>query len=173
MPRNVVYSTWLWQFTKPGMMMAWPEVGRTWRPDTRATSRGAGPTARMRPPDTATPPSGSDGRGHREDPVGAVDRDVAVGFGHVTTLSARESQSGPRTWEYRGAVPHSGKQAAPLTGPASRRYTARHQRREGRSVQQGQGPSISPDVVTSAVWDAVRELPGVCDLYRNPLAEPR
>ena len=36
-------------------------------------------------------------------------------------------------------------------------------------MQQGQGPSISPDVVTSAVWDAVKELPGVCDLYRNPL----
>jgi uncharacterized alkaline shock family protein YloU len=36
-------------------------------------------------------------------------------------------------------------------------------------VHQGQGPSISPDVVTSAVWDAVKELPGVCDLHRNPL----
>ena len=24
MPRNVVYSTWLWQLTKPGMMMARP-----------------------------------------------------------------------------------------------------------------------------------------------------
>ena len=36
-------------------------------------------------------------------------------------------------------------------------------------MQQGQGPSISPDVVTSAVWDAVKELPGVRDLYRNPL----
>ncbi len=36
-------------------------------------------------------------------------------------------------------------------------------------MQQGQGPSISPDVVTSAVWDAVRELPGVRDLYHNPL----
>lgn len=34
---------------------------------------------------------------------------------------------------------------------------------------QGQGPSISPDVVTSAVWDAVKELAGVRDLYRNPL----
>jgi len=44
-----------------------------------------------------------------------------------------------------------------------------HQRPEGRSVQQGQGPSISSDVVTSAVWDAVKELPGVCDLHRNPL----
>lgn len=33
----------------------------------------------------------------------------------------------------------------------------------------GQGPSISADVVTSAVWDAVKELPGVSDLYRNPL----
>jgi uncharacterized alkaline shock family protein YloU len=36
-------------------------------------------------------------------------------------------------------------------------------------VQQGQGPSISPDVVTSAVWDAVKELPGVADLYRTPM----
>lgn len=36
-------------------------------------------------------------------------------------------------------------------------------------MQQGQGPSISPDVVTSAVWDAVKGLPGVLDLYRNPL----
>ncbi len=36
-------------------------------------------------------------------------------------------------------------------------------------MHQGQGPSISPDVVTSAVWDAVKELPGVADLYRNPL----
>ena len=36
-------------------------------------------------------------------------------------------------------------------------------------MQQGQGPSISPDVVTSAVWDAVKELPGVADLYRTPI----
>lgn len=36
-------------------------------------------------------------------------------------------------------------------------------------MPQGQGPSISPDVVTSAVWDAVKEIPGVRDLHRNPL----
>jgi uncharacterized alkaline shock family protein YloU len=36
-------------------------------------------------------------------------------------------------------------------------------------VQHGQGPSISPDVVQSAVWDAVKELPGVADLYRTPM----
>ncbi len=36
-------------------------------------------------------------------------------------------------------------------------------------MQQGEGPSISPDVVTSAVWDAVKELPGVSDLYRTPI----
>ncbi len=36
-------------------------------------------------------------------------------------------------------------------------------------MDQRQGPSISPDVVTSAVWDAVKKLPGVSDLYRNPL----
>ena len=36
-------------------------------------------------------------------------------------------------------------------------------------MQQGQGPSISADVVTSAVWDAVKGLAGVRDLYRNPL----
>lgn len=36
-------------------------------------------------------------------------------------------------------------------------------------MQQGQGPSIAPDVVTSAVWDAVKGLPGVSDLYRTPM----
>ncbi|MGE5229119.1 MAG: hypothetical protein ACM3MJ_05290 [Deltaproteobacteria bacterium] len=36
-------------------------------------------------------------------------------------------------------------------------------------MEQGQGPSISADVVTSAVWDAVKGLAGVRDLYRNPL----
>ncbi len=36
-------------------------------------------------------------------------------------------------------------------------------------MNQGQGPSISSDVVTSTVWDAVKELPGVADLHRNPL----
>lgn len=36
-------------------------------------------------------------------------------------------------------------------------------------MQQEQGPTISPDVVTTAVWDAVKELPGVKDLHRNPL----
>jgi uncharacterized alkaline shock family protein YloU len=36
-------------------------------------------------------------------------------------------------------------------------------------VQEPQGPSFSPEVVTGAVWDAVGELPGVHDLHRNPL----
>ncbi len=36
-------------------------------------------------------------------------------------------------------------------------------------MHERQGPSISADVVASAVWDAVKELPGVSDLYRNPL----
>lgn len=31
------------------------------------------------------------------------------------------------------------------------------------------GPSISPEVVTSTVWDAIKDIPGVADLYRNPL----
>ncbi len=31
------------------------------------------------------------------------------------------------------------------------------------------GPSIAPEVVTSAVWDAVKAIPGVADLHRNPL----
>ena len=35
---------------------------------------------------------GQDGRGHREDPVGTVDRDVAVGVGHVAAHSAREPE---------------------------------------------------------------------------------
>jgi uncharacterized alkaline shock family protein YloU len=36
-------------------------------------------------------------------------------------------------------------------------------------VHERQGPSISADVVSGAVWDAVKEIPGVNDLYRNPL----
>ncbi|MEI6727570.1 MAG: Asp23/Gls24 family envelope stress response protein [Actinomycetes bacterium] len=36
-------------------------------------------------------------------------------------------------------------------------------------MHEPQGPSISADVVTSAVWDAIREIPGVSDLHRNPL----
>lgn len=36
-------------------------------------------------------------------------------------------------------------------------------------MQQEQGPSISPDVVQSAVWDAVKELPGVADLHRTTM----
>ena len=30
-------------------------------------------------------------------------------------------------------------------------------------------PSISGEVLTSSVWDAVKDIPGVHDLYRNPL----
>jgi uncharacterized alkaline shock family protein YloU len=36
-------------------------------------------------------------------------------------------------------------------------------------VRERKGPSISAEVVTGAVWDAIREIPGVSDLYRNPL----
>jgi uncharacterized alkaline shock family protein YloU len=36
-------------------------------------------------------------------------------------------------------------------------------------VHDKSGPSISPEVVTSTVWDAIKDIPGVADLYRNPL----
>ena len=33
-----------------------------------------------------------------------------------------------------------------------------------------EGPSsFSADVITSSVWDAIKDIPGVSDLYRNPL----
>ena len=31
------------------------------------------------------------------------------------------------------------------------------------------GPSFSAEVITSTVWDAIKGIPGVADLYRNPL----
>ena len=31
------------------------------------------------------------------------------------------------------------------------------------------GPSFSAEVITSSVWDAIKGIPGVTDLYRNPL----
>jgi uncharacterized alkaline shock family protein YloU len=30
-------------------------------------------------------------------------------------------------------------------------------------------PSFSTDVITSSVWDAIRDIPGVRDLHRSPL----
>ena len=31
------------------------------------------------------------------------------------------------------------------------------------------GPSYSAEVITSTVWDAIKDIPGVADLHRNPL----
>jgi uncharacterized alkaline shock family protein YloU len=36
-------------------------------------------------------------------------------------------------------------------------------------VHEGSGPSFSPEVITRTVWDAIRTIPGLDDLYRNPL----
>jgi uncharacterized alkaline shock family protein YloU len=36
-------------------------------------------------------------------------------------------------------------------------------------VHEGSGPSISAEVVTSTVWDAIKLIPGLDDLHRNPL----
>ena len=31
------------------------------------------------------------------------------------------------------------------------------------------GPSFSAEVITSTVWDVIKDIPGVTDLFRNPL----
>ena len=31
------------------------------------------------------------------------------------------------------------------------------------------GPSFSAEVITSTVWDVIKDIPGVAELYRNPL----
>ena len=36
-------------------------------------------------------------------------------------------------------------------------------------MHEAHGPSISADVLTGSVWDAIKDIPGVHDLYRNPL----
>ena len=36
-------------------------------------------------------------------------------------------------------------------------------------MREGSGPSFSPEVITSTVWDAIKTIPGLEDLYRNPL----
>lgn len=36
-------------------------------------------------------------------------------------------------------------------------------------MHEGSGPSFSADVITGSVWDAIKDIPGVSDLYRNPL----
>jgi uncharacterized alkaline shock family protein YloU len=30
-------------------------------------------------------------------------------------------------------------------------------------------PELTPEVLSATVWDAIKEVPGVVDLYRNPL----
>jgi hypothetical protein len=36
-------------------------------------------------------------------------------------------------------------------------------------VREGSGPSFSAEVITRTVWDAIKTIPGLEDLYRNPL----
>jgi len=36
-------------------------------------------------------------------------------------------------------------------------------------VRERPGPSFSAEVITSIVWDSIKGIPGVTDLYRNPL----
>ena len=36
-------------------------------------------------------------------------------------------------------------------------------------MREGSGPSFSAEVITSTVWDAIKTIPGLDDLYRNPL----
>ena len=36
-------------------------------------------------------------------------------------------------------------------------------------MREGSGPSFSAEVITSTVWDAIKAVPGLDDLYRNPL----
>jgi uncharacterized alkaline shock family protein YloU len=32
-------------------------------------------------------------------------------------------------------------------------------------------PRIAPEVLTAAVWDAIKDVPGIVDLHRNPLQQ--
>ena len=71
--------------------------------------------------------------------------------------------------EYRGApltVANSGGVGTPR---ASRRRYTRATSDERDGVRERPGPSFSAEVITSTVWDAVKDIPGVADLHRNPL----
>jgi uncharacterized alkaline shock family protein YloU len=52
---------------------------------------------------------------------------------------------------------------------ASRRRYTRATSDERDGVRERPGPSFSAEVITSTVWDAIKGIPGVADLYRNPL----
>ena len=60
MPRNVVYSRWLWQLTKPGMMIAWPKSSSV-APGCVRDERAARPDGDDAPAGHGTAPSGSGG----------------------------------------------------------------------------------------------------------------
>ena len=169
-----MYSTWLWQLTKPGMMMDRPEVDDARRRGSRRRAAAPGPTATMRSPATASAPSAQHRRRHREDPVGAVDRDVAVGVGHLVVAQRdAEARAAPHVrWSIGEPRAQWQTAAAPRHADAARRpavYSPRTSDGRAAACSSDQGPSYLADVVTSAVWDAVKDLPGVRDLYRNPL----
>jgi len=55
--------------------------------------------------------------------------------------------------------------------PAERAYNRlAHTRPGGEStVTDVARPELTPEVLSATVWDAIKEVPGVEDLYRNPL----
>ena len=117
-------------------------------------------------------PVGQDGRRHREHPVGTVDRDVAVGVGHAAAQSAREALRPPTWQEYRGAPSTVANSRRHSRRAGARRYTPRTSDGRAAACSRDRDRASQPDVVTSAVWDAVKELAGRPRPLSQPPAEP-
>ena len=112
-------------------------------------------------------------RRHGQHPVGAIDGDVVVRGDRLDRRSRHAGTQGQAPFvrkEYRGAprtvanserdpaLPHAcggGILAPPAT--------------EGAACANDPGPASRPKSITSTVWDAIKDIPGVADLHRNPL----
>ena len=170
-----MYSRWLWQLTNPGMTIERPRSTSS-APGCAALRSADGPTATMRSPATATAPSTQHRRRDGQDPVGAVQGDAVVrsgGVGHgrsragsstvmgrpARALSIGEPPEGANERDGRRRRYSAGGRRAILAGQATPEVT----------VADTPKPSFSPEVLTRSVWDAIKDLPGVHELYRNPL----
>ena len=112
---------------------------------------------------------GEHGRGDGQDPVGAVDRECRRSWQACgPSVRARGARSPAGAKEYRGApLGLANTPGGSFRRARARRYT-RGTATRGEGVKERAPSSLSAEVVTSTVWDAIAQIPG----SRRPVPQP-